>query len=153
LGDDIRAVVRGDRSPEIVARVAAAGPLFNSRLRTTCVATRLEGGHADNALPQTARAIVNCRILPGDSSSEVRSTLIRVLQDPKISVSAIDNATLSEPSPLKPEVFRAIEKITTEIWPGVPVVPSMSTGATDGLFLRNAGIPTYGISGFFEDVQ
>jgi len=75
------------------------------------------------------------------------------LQDPKISVSAIDNATPSEPSPLKPEVFRAIEKITTEIWPGVPVVPSMSTDATDGLFLRNAEIPTYGVSGFFEDVE
>jgi acetylornithine deacetylase/succinyl-diaminopimelate desuccinylase-like protein len=128
-------------------------PYDNALSRTTCVATRLEAGHADNALPQAARAIVNCRILPGDSSSEVRSTLIRVLQDPKISVSAIDNATLSEPSPLKPEVFRAIEKITTEIWPGVPVVPSMSTGATDGLFLRNAGIPTYGVSGFFEDVE
>jgi acetylornithine deacetylase/succinyl-diaminopimelate desuccinylase-like protein len=148
---DMRAVAKNPNDRAAAERLSKS-PYDNALLRTTCVATRLEAGHADNALPQTARAIVNCRILPGDSSSEVRSTLIRVLQDPKISVSPIDNATLSEPSPLKPEVFRAIEKITTEIWPGVPVVPSMSTGATDGLFLRNAGIPTYGVSGFFEDV-
>ena len=149
---DMRAVAKNPYDRAAAERLSKS-PYDNALLRTTCVATRLEAGHADNALPQTARAIVNCRILPGDSSSEVRSTLIRVLQDPKISVSAIDNATPSEPSPLKPEVFRAIEKITTEIWPGVPVVPSMSTGATDGLFLRNAGIPTYGVSGFFEDVE
>ncbi|HMF01898.1 MAG TPA: M20/M25/M40 family metallo-hydrolase [Terriglobia bacterium] len=149
---DMRAVAKNPYDRAAAERLSKS-PYDNALLRTTCVATRLEAGHADNALPQTARAIVNCRILPGDSSSEVRSTLIRVLQDPKISVSAIDDATPSEPSPLKPEVFRAIEKITTEIWPGVPVVPSMSTGATDGLFLRNAGIPTYGVSGFFEDVE
>ena len=149
---DMRAVAKNPYDRAAAERLSKS-PYDNALLRTTCVATRLEAGHADNALPQTARAIVNCRILPGDSSPEVRSTLIRVLQDPKISVSAIDNATPSEPSPLKPEVFRAIEKITTEIWPGVPVVPSMSTGATDGLFLRNAGIPTYGVSGFFEDVE
>jgi len=149
---DMRAVAKNPYDRAAAERLSKS-PYDNALLRTTCVATRLEAGHADNALPQTARAIVNCRILPGDSSSEVRSTLIRVLQDPKISVSAIDDATPSEPSPLKPEVFHAIEKITTEIWPGVPVVPSMSTGATDGLFLRNAGIPTYGVSGFFEDVE
>ena len=149
---DMRAVAKNPYDRAAAERLSKS-PYDNALLRTTCVATRLEAGHADNALPQTARAIVNCCILLGDSSSEVRSTLIRVLQDPKISVSAIDNATPSEPSPLKPEVFRAIEKITTEIWPGVPVVPSMSTGATDGLFLRNAEIPTYGVSGFFEDVE
>src|SRR5262250_881892 len=149
---DMRALAKNP-SDHAAAERLSKSPYDNALLRTTCVATRLEAGHADNALPQTARAIVNCRILPGDSSSEVRSTLIRVLQDPKISVSALDNATLSEPSPLKPEIFRAIEQITTEMWPGVPVVPSMSTGATDGLFLRNAGIPTYGVSGFFENVE
>jgi acetylornithine deacetylase/succinyl-diaminopimelate desuccinylase-like protein len=149
---DMRAVAKNPSGRAAAERLSKS-PYDNALLRTTCVATRLEGGHADNALPQTARAIVNCRILPGDSSSEVRSTLIRVLQDPKISVSALDNATLSEPSPLKPEIFRAIEQITKEMWPGVPVVPSMSTGATDGLFLRNGGIPTYGVSGFFENVE
>src|SRR5262245_32876737 len=128
-------------------------PYDNALLRTTCVATRLEAGHAENALPQTATATVNCRILPGESPAEVRAGLIRVLDDSKIMVSAIDKATPSKPSPLNPEVFRAIERITSEMWPGVPVVPAMSTGATDGLFLRNAGIPTYGVSGFFEDVE
>jgi acetylornithine deacetylase/succinyl-diaminopimelate desuccinylase-like protein len=117
------------------------------------VATLLEAGHADNALPQTARATVNCRILPGDSPDEVRATLVRILDDPKISVTAIDKAIASAPSPLKPEVMNAIERLTAQMWPGVPVVPLMSTGATDGLYLRNAGIPTYGVSGFFEDVD
>jgi acetylornithine deacetylase/succinyl-diaminopimelate desuccinylase-like protein len=117
------------------------------------VATRLEAGHAENALPQSAQAIVNCRILPGESPVEVKSTLIRVVADPKVSVSAIDDAVPSEPSPLRPDVIGAIERITTQMWPGVPVVPVMSTGATDGLYLRNAGIPTYGVSGFFEDVD
>src|SRR5262249_31078241 len=95
----------------------------------------------------------NCRILPGESAIEVKSTLDRVLADPKISVAAIDEAVPSEPSPLKPEILGAIERITTQMWPGVPVIPVMSTGATDGLYLRNAGIPTYGVSGFFEDVD
>ena len=83
----------------------------------------------------------------------MRSTLVRVLDDPKITVAAIDKAVLSEPSPLKPQILGAIERITTQMWPGVPVIPVMSTGATDGLYLRNAGIPTYGISGFFEDID
>jgi acetylornithine deacetylase/succinyl-diaminopimelate desuccinylase-like protein len=149
---DMKAVAKSpvDRS---AAERLSKSPYDNALLRTTCVATRLEAGHAENALPQTARAIVNCRILPGESPDEVRSTLVRVLEDPKISVSPLGKATRSEPSPLNPEVFRAIERTTTEMWPGVPVVPSMSTGATDGLFLRNAGIPTYGVSGFFEDVE
>jgi acetylornithine deacetylase/succinyl-diaminopimelate desuccinylase-like protein len=100
-----------------------------------------------------ARAVVNCRIIPGDLPVEVRSRLVRVLDDRKISVTPIDDAIASEPSPLKPGIMGAIERITTEMWPGIPVIPVMSTGATDGLYLRNAGIPTYGISGFFEDVD
>jgi len=104
-------------------------------------------------LPQTARAIVNCRLLPGESPVEVRSTLIRVLNDPKISVTAIGDAIASRPSPMRADVLGSIEQITNQMWPGVLVVPVMSTGATDGLYLRNAGIPTYGISGFFEDVD
>ena len=149
---DMRAVAKNPPDRAAAARLSRS-PYDNALLRTTCVATRLEGGHADNALPQTARAIVNCRIIPGDSPVEVRSALIRVLDDPKIAVTSIGDATPSQPSPLKPEIVRAIEQITTQMWPGVPVVPVMSTGATDGLFLRNAGIPTYGISGFFEDIN
>src|SRR5207253_2285120 len=128
-------------------------PYENALLRTTCVATRLDAGNADNALPQIAGAVVNCRLLPGDSAVGVRSALIRVLDDPAISVTPMGEATPSEPSPLRPDVMNAIEKTTEEMWPGVPVIPVMSTGATDGLYLRNARIPTYGISGFFEDLN
>jgi acetylornithine deacetylase/succinyl-diaminopimelate desuccinylase-like protein len=148
---DMRAVARrSDRAA--IARLSAS-PYDNALLRTTCVATELEAGHAENALPQAARATVNCRILPGDSPSEVRSTLIRVLNDSKISVVPLAEATSSPPSPLVPEVMIPMERVTLEMWPGVAVIPIMSTGATDGLYLRNAGIPTYGVSGLFEDLD
>jgi acetylornithine deacetylase/succinyl-diaminopimelate desuccinylase-like protein len=153
LGDDIRAVVRGDRSPEIVARVAAAGPLFNSRLRTTCVPTRLEGGHADNALPQTARAVVNCRVLPNETEEDVRQTLIRALANDKIKVTPTNKFFPSPASPLTPEIMGAVERVTQALWPGVPVVPTMSTGATDSKYLRSAGIAAYGTSGMFGEVD
>jgi acetylornithine deacetylase/succinyl-diaminopimelate desuccinylase-like protein len=149
---DMRTLAANPSNRGVAARLTES-PYHNAMLRTTCVATMLEAGHAENALPQTARATVNCRILPGESAAEVRSTLVRVLDDPKIAVSALAAAISSEPSPLKPEILRSIERITLEMWPGVPVVPVMSTGATDGLYLRNAGIPTYGVSGFFEDVD
>jgi len=153
LGDDIRAVVRGDRSPEIVARVAAAGPLFNSRLRTTCVPTRLEGGHADNALPQTARAVVNCRVLPNETEEDVRQTLIGALANDKIKVTPTNKFFPSPASPLTPEIMGAVERVTQALWPGVPVVPTMSTGATDSKYLRSAGIAAYGTSGMFGEVD
>jgi acetylornithine deacetylase/succinyl-diaminopimelate desuccinylase-like protein len=149
---DMKAIAKNPPDRAALARLSKAS-YDNAMLRTTCVATRLEGGHADNALPQMARAVVNCRIIPGDSPAEVRSRLVRVLDDQKISVTPIDEAIASEPSPLKPAIIGIIERITTEMWPGIPVIPVMSTGATDGLYLRNAGIPTYGISGFFEDVD
>ena len=149
---DMNAVAKANPSRAAALRLAKS-PYDNAMLRTTCVATQLEAGHAENALPQTARAVVNCRILPGESPMEVRATLIRVLDDPKISVSAIAAAATSQPSPLKPEIIGAIDRTSEQMWPGVPVLPVMSTGATDGLYLRNAGIPTYGISGFFEDVD
>src|SRR5438552_1088650 len=151
-GADMKAVAKSSPDRAALGRLSKS-PYDNALLRTTCVATRLEGGHADNALPQTARAVVNCRIIPGDSPVEVRSALVRVLNDQKISVTPIDDAVASQPSPLKPEIMGAIERITTQMWPGIPVVPVMSTGATEGLDLRNAGIPTYGISGFFEDAD
>ena len=152
LAADMRLISKNPGDKAAVARLSAL-PYENALLRTTCVATRLEGGHADNALPQTARAIVNCRLLPGESPAEVRSTLIRVLEDSKISVTPIGDATASNPSPMRADVLAAIEQLTNQMWPGVPVVPVMSTGATDGSYLRNAGIPTYGISGFFEDID
>jgi acetylornithine deacetylase/succinyl-diaminopimelate desuccinylase-like protein len=149
---DMKAVAKNPPDRAAVGRLSKS-PYHNALLRTTCVATRLEAGHAENALPQTARAVVNCRIIPGESPAEVRSTLVRVLDNPKISVASIAEATLSQPSPLQPEIMGSIERITIQMWPGVPVVPVMSTGATDGLYLRNAGIPTYGVSGFFENVE
>jgi acetylornithine deacetylase/succinyl-diaminopimelate desuccinylase-like protein len=153
LGDDIRAVARGDRDPTVVARVAAASPLYNARLRTTCVATRLEGGHADNALPQTARAVVNCRVLPNETEQDVRQALVRVLANDKIKATPIGRFFPSPPSPLTPELVGVVDRVTQALWPGVPVVPLMSTGATDSKFLRAAGIAAYGTSGMFGDVD
>jgi acetylornithine deacetylase/succinyl-diaminopimelate desuccinylase-like protein len=137
----------------VVARVAGVGPVFNSRLRTTCVPTRLEGGHADNALPQTARAIVNCRVLPNETEEDVRQQLIRALANDKIKVTPTNKFFPSPPSPLTPEIMSAVERVTQSLWPGVPVVPTMSTGATDSRYLRAAGIPAYGTSGMFGEAD
>ena len=153
LGDDMRAVAGGSKDPAVIARLAGAGPVFNSRLRTTCVATRLEGGHATNALPQTARAVVNCRVLPGESEEDVRRTLVGALANDKITVTPMNRFFPSPASPLTPEVMRAVESVTAAMWPGVPVIPTMSTGATDSRFLRTAGIAAYGTSGMFGDID
>lgn len=128
-------------------------PAYNATMRTTCVATRLEGGHADNALPQTARATVNCRILPTENADQIRQTLIRVINDERISITPIKEPKPSPPSPLRTDVLGAIERLTAEMWPGVSVVPTMSTGATDSLYLRKAGIAMYGTSGIFGDID
>ncbi len=135
--------------------VAALGnqPAYNATLRTTCVATKLEAGHAENALPQTARATVNCRILPTETADQIRQTLIKVLSDERISITPIKEPKPSPPSPLRPDVMSAIERITNEMWTGVAVVPTMSTGATDSLYLRKAGISMYGTSGIFGDID
>jgi acetylornithine deacetylase/succinyl-diaminopimelate desuccinylase-like protein len=149
---DLKAVTNTPPDSAAVARLSNI-PAYNATLRTTCVATRLEAGHADNALPQTARAVVNCRILPSETAQQVQQTLIKVLANERISVTPIAESKPSQPSPLNPEVLRPIERITEEMWPGVPVVPVMSTGATDSLYLRNAGIPIYGVSGIFNDID
>ncbi len=128
-------------------------PAYNATLRTTCVATMLEGGHAENALPQTARARVNCRILPTETADQIRQTLIKVINDERISITPIKEPKPSPPSPLRPDVMSAIERVTSEMWPGVAVVPTMSTGATDSLYLRKAGISMYGTSGIFGDID
>jgi len=128
----------------------ARDPYFNAVMRTTCVATRLEAGHADNALPQTARATVNCRVLPGSSTDDVERELGRILAEHDIALSRVNEPTPSPPSPLTPALVGTIESLTAEFWPGVTVIPTMSTGATDGLYVRNAGIPVYGISAIFE---
>lgn len=148
---DMKSVASPDPDPAAIARLSKI-PRFNAQMRTTCVATMLEGGHAENALPQLAKATVNCRVLPGQSVDEVRATLVRIAADEKIEVKPRAPAMPSAPSPLSPEIFGAIEKLAGEFWPGAPVVPTMSAGATDGAFLRNAGIPTYGHEGLAEEV-
>lgn len=128
-------------------------PAFNSRLRTTCVATELAGGHAENALPQRAGATVNCRIMPGVDPAIIQQTLAEVIGDPGISITPLLAPKPSPASPLTEEVMAPIMEVTEAMWPGVAVVPTMSTGATDGLFFRNAGIPVYGVSGVFSDMD
>lgn len=149
---DMKAALRTPPDAEAVARLSQK-PFENALMRTTCVATRLEGGHAENALPQMARAIVNCRILPGEPAAEVQATLVRVLADDGISVTPLAPAKPSPPSPLQPDIMGPVEGVTQEMWPGVPVLPIMSTGATDSLYLRQAGIRAYGVSGIFGDVD
>jgi acetylornithine deacetylase/succinyl-diaminopimelate desuccinylase-like protein len=153
MADDLRAVLSGQSDPAAPALLRlAANPSFNAQLRTTCVATLLEGGTAINALPQLARAKVNCRVMPGDPVDEVKATLERVLADEQIMVTQIDPPTLSAPSALRDDVIGPITKLSAEFWPGAVVLPTMSAGATDGSYLRNAGIPTYGHSGLAGDV-
>jgi acetylornithine deacetylase/succinyl-diaminopimelate desuccinylase-like protein len=140
----------GGGAADAMQRVAAANPSWNAMLRTTCVATQVEAGHATNALPQLATANINCRILPGDSVEEVEKTLVRAIGDPQVSMKA--NPDPSAPaSPLRPDLMKAIEHVDDSLWPGVPIIPVMSTGATDGKYLRQAGIPTYGVQGIFID--
>ena len=151
VAEDMRAVAT--RPPdEAAARRLSATPAYNAQLRTTCVATRLDAGHADNALPQTAGATVNCRILPGQPVDTVRQALVQVLDDARIAVTPLAAAVESPPSPLDERVMQPIERLVAEFWPGIPVVPVMSAGATDGRYLRNAGIATYGHSGLALDL-
>ena len=111
----------------------------------------LQGGHGETALPQTARPTVNCRTVPTSSAAETQRTLEQVVGGPGISITPEDPATPSPPSPLHEEVFAAVESLAGEFWPGIPILPEMSTGASDGLFVRNAGIPTYGVAAVAED--
>jgi acetylornithine deacetylase/succinyl-diaminopimelate desuccinylase-like protein len=151
---DIHTVLSDKPDPSAMSFVRlAANPAYNAQLRTTCVATMLEGGHAINALPQLASAKVNCRIMPGEPVDEVKATLERVLADDQITVTQLDQPVLSAPSALHEEIMGSIEKLSREFWPGAVVLPTMSAGATDGSYLRNAGIPTYGHSGLAGDIN
>jgi acetylornithine deacetylase/succinyl-diaminopimelate desuccinylase-like protein len=147
---DMAAVAKGDKA---AAERLSQTAVYNALMRTTCVATRLQGGHADNALPQSARATVNCRVLPAGSADDVRNAIVKVLNDPGIEVTWIDRPKPSAPSPLDSAIIGPIEQVTNEFWPGVPVMPLMATGASDSLYLRNAGIPSYGVSGLFAEIN
>src|SRR3954469_15912643 len=153
LAADMRAVAKTTPDLAAAARLSASLPYYNAMMRTTCVATKLLGGHATNALPQMASANVNCRILPGVAPIAVKAKLTEIVADPKVTVAFVDEAHPSKPSPLRPDVMTLVESLTKELYPGAIVVPVMSTGATDGLYMRNGEIPTYGVDGTFGDVD
>ncbi len=161
MAADLSGVSKDPPDPDAVKRLST-NPYYNSLLHTTCVATMLSGGHAPNALPQTARANVNCRVFPGEDPEEVRRTLERVVADPKLKITFVTQKSSDgklvpilavPPSPFLPELNATLERTLGTMWPGLPVVPSMSTGATDGHYLRIAGIPTYGIACMFFDSE
>ena len=158
---DMKAILQTPADQAAIARLSA-DPHYNSTMRTTCVATRLNAGHANNALPQTAQAVVNCRILPGHSAEEVRQDLIRIFADPKVIVRYIDATTnkvldrapdtqaIPATAP-RDDVFKPLERVVDEMWPGAPVVPDMENGASDSVYTVAAGMPSYGIGGIAID--
>jgi acetylornithine deacetylase/succinyl-diaminopimelate desuccinylase-like protein len=149
VADAMNAFVKNPDDQQAIA-VASKDPSWNGMLRTTCVATMLDGGHATNALPQRARANINCRIFPGNTSEQVRSKLEEVIADPAVKVTTLDLSEHgSSPPPLTPAILGPLEKLTQKFYPGVPVVPMLQPGATDGRYLSAAGIPTYGLAGYF----
>jgi acetylornithine deacetylase/succinyl-diaminopimelate desuccinylase-like protein len=149
-GADLAALARNPEDAAAAARLSEI-PVFNARIRTTCVATMLSGGHAENALPQTATATVNCRFLPVDNAADVEGAVRRALADPKISVSPLAPAKPVPQRPMNPAVLAAVTAAAAKLWPGLPIVPTMSAGATDSLYLNAAGIPAYGVNGTFTD--
>ncbi|MBZ5626842.1 MAG: M20/M25/M40 family metallo-hydrolase [Acidobacteriia bacterium] len=157
---DMKAILQTKPDPAAIARLSTDAR-YNSTMRTTCVPTRLNAGHANNALPQTAQAIVNCRILPGHSAEEIRQELIRIFADPKVVLRYVSDAgDIADRAPERqafppiaprPDVLKPLEKVADEMWPGAPVLPGMETGASDSIYTMAAGLPTYGISGVAID--
>jgi acetylornithine deacetylase/succinyl-diaminopimelate desuccinylase-like protein len=151
---DLRATAQDPPDLEAARRVAARSALDNAILRTTCVPTRLAAGHADNALPQSARAIVNCRLFPGDAAEFVRDRLVEAVADPQIVVTPLGAGTPPSPvTPLMPEVVSVVERLSQERWPGIPVLPCMDPWSSDSAPLRRAGIATFGVSGTFGELD
>jgi acetylornithine deacetylase/succinyl-diaminopimelate desuccinylase-like protein len=150
LAQAMQSLVKNPRD-ESAIRTLSEHPFENALMRTTCVATRTAAGHADNALPQSATALVNCRLLPEDKPESVLETLRKVVNDSRVQVMPVTVPRIGPTSPLPPQLMSIFEKTTNALWPGVPVIPVMSTGATDSRALRQAGIPSYGVSGFFTD--
>jgi acetylornithine deacetylase/succinyl-diaminopimelate desuccinylase-like protein len=150
---DMKAVSQDPPDLEAAKRLADGSPYYNSILRTTCVATQIEGGHAPNALPQTASAVINCRIFPGDTNEFVRDALAGFLADPEIALTVAGANPPAPSSPLLPEVMGAVERLTAEMWPGMPVYPVMDPWASDSLSLRRAGMPAFGVNGAFGELD
>ena len=149
LADDMRSVGTGKPDQAAIDRLSAI-PFYNAQLRTTCVATMVNAGHAENALPQSAKATVNCRILPHDDPADIDRQLKQVIGNDKIAVRYINKPLASPASPLNGDLVKTVDTLTQQMW-NVPVIPAMSTGATDSRFMRNAGIPMYGVSGLFTE--
>jgi len=153
IKSDILAILKTPPDTAAARRVAASSAYYNAMMRTTCVATLMNAGHAENALPQSAQAIINCRMIPDDSPENVMSVLKTVLADNQITVTRTYSSFTAPVSPLRDDVTKPVNQISSSMWPGVNVTPIMSTGATDGKFLRRQGIPVYGVSGMFGDMD
>jgi acetylornithine deacetylase/succinyl-diaminopimelate desuccinylase-like protein len=160
MKDDMNAVLHIPPDSSAVMRLSQ-DPRYNALLRTTCIATRLNGGHANNALPQLAQANVNCRILPGHSQEEIRTVLAGIVNDPKVTIRYVsDSGDVSGRAPDRkafsplmpsPEILKPLERVAAEMWPGAPVIPEMETGASDSVHTVAAGIPSYGVNGMAID--
>ena len=152
LGAAMATFAKNRRDPNAIA-VLSADPGYNGIIHTTCIPTMLSGGHATNAQPQRADANVNCRIFPGTTAEQVRDKLTELVADPeiKVTITGKRSEVVKAPPPLTPQIMKPVESVAAKIWPGTPIVPLMSAGATDGAFLTPAGIPTYGLSGMFGD--
>ncbi len=150
---DLMAMAKTPLDTAAANRLAQSSAYLNALMRTTCVATMMNGGHAENALPQSARANVNCRMLPDDTPENVIATLKSVIADTQVTITRLGMSTQGPLSPLRKDVMEPLENVTSTMWPGVVVIPTMSTGASDGKLLRIAGIPVYGISGMFTDID
>ncbi len=151
MGAAMTAFAKDPRDAKAAA-IVKSNPEYNGMIHTTCVATMVEAGHSTNALPQRARANINCRIFPGATDDQVRATLIKEIGDPEVKVESLfARAVAAPPPPLTPEIMGPIEKVAHHLWPGIPVIPLLESGAGDGMFLGPIGIPTYGVTGFFED--
>lgn len=149
IGAAMSAVAR-DPSEAAALQVLQANPSYNAMLHTTCVATQIEGGHAPNALPQRAVTTLSCRVMQGTTPEQVKETLEQAIGDPQVKVGIVRRRDGSSPPPLTDEIMKPVRAQAARLWPGVPVAPLMTAGATDGRFLMNAGIPTYGMSGMFS---
>jgi len=154
IAADMRAVLANPQDEAAVQRLWAVNPAWNAALRTTCVVTQIDGGHAENALPQRVRATVNCRILPGVPIAEVQAEIKAVLADETISVEATGEPGFQFEAPaLSAAIMDPVKKVAATLWPGVPLVPTMTAAYTDGKYLNAGGVPTYGMSGMFFDPE
>ena len=154
VGADMRAVLKSPPDAAAAARLWKANPYWNSMLRTTCIVSMIDGGHAPNAIPQHVKANVNCRILPDTPVTEVQAEIVKVLADDAIEVTPVGEGGVQSPiPPLTETILGPARKVAATIWPGVPIVPTMLPGYTDGKYLNPAGVPTYGLSGIFENAE